>query len=205
MEKRYGFFGGSFNPVTNAHINLANLIVEKYNLDKVIFVPMGDKYNKQDLISEKDRYDMLKLATKNQEKLEVSDIELNLPCALTMLQAFKKIQEKYSDVKPYFIIGADNLNKLISLSDFEILAENYEYIVIKRNDIQINEIIASNPILKRFKDHFNILEENPYKQISSTKVRELIDNEISVLNDMIPNEVYAYIVNKKIYKTNMKK
>ena len=129
---------------------------------------------------------------------------MNLPCALTMLQAFMKIEEKYSNVKPYFIIGADNLNKLISLPDFEILAKNYEYIVIKRNDIQINEKIASNPILRRFKDHFNILEENPYEQISSTKVRKSINNEILTLDDMIPDEVYEYIVNKKIYKTNMK-
>lgn len=204
MEKRYGFFGGSFNPVTNAHLNLANLIAEKYNLDKVVFVPMGDKYNKQDLISEKDRYEMLKLATNSKEKLEVSDIELNLPYALTMLQAFKKIEEKYSDVKPYFIIGADNLNKLISLPDFEILAKNYEYIVIKRNDIRIKDKISENSVLKRFKDHFNILEENPYEQISSTEVRKLINNEDLISNDMIPSEVYEYIVNKNIYKTNMK-
>lgn len=204
MEKKYGFFGGSFNPVTNAHLNLANLIVEKYNLDKVVFVPMGDKYNKQDLISEKDRYEMLKLATNSKEKLEVSDIELNLPYALTMLQAFKKIEEKYSDVKPYFIIGADNLNKLISLPDFEILAKNYEYIVIKRNDIRIKDKISENSVLKRFKDHFNILEENPYEQISSTEVRKLINNEELTSNDMIPYEVYEYIVNKNIYKTNMK-
>lgn len=204
MEKKYGFFGGSFNPVTNAHLNLANLIVEKYNLDKVVFVPMGDKYNKQDLISEKDRYEMLKLATNSKEKLEVSDIELNLPYALTMLQAFKRIEEKYSDVKPYFIIGADNLNKLISLPDFEILAKNYEYIVIKRNDIMIKDKISENPVLRRFKDHFNILEENPYEQISSSKVRKLINNEKLTSNDMIPSEVYEYIVNKNIYKTNMK-
>lgn len=204
MEKRYGFFGGSFNPVTNAHLNLANLIAEKYNLDKVVFVPMGDKYNKQDLISEKDRYEMLKLATENQEKLEVSDIELNLPYALTMLQAFMRIEEKYSNVKAYFIIGADNLNKLISLPDFEILAKNYEYIVIKRNDIRIKDKISENPVLRRFKDHFNILEENPYEQISSSKVRKLINNEKLTSNDMIPSEVYEYIVNKNIYKTNMK-
>lgn len=204
MEKRYGFFGGSFNPVTNAHLNLANLIAEKYNLDKVVFVPMGDKYNKQELISEKDRYEMLKLATENQEKLEVSDIELNLPYALTMLQAFMRIEEKYSNVKAYFIIGADNLNKLISLPDFEILAKNYEYIVIKRNDIRIKDKISENSVLKRFKDHFNILEENPYEQISSSKVRKLINNEVLTSNDMIPNEVYKYIANKNIYKTNMK-
>lgn len=45
MEK-YGFFGGSFNPVTKAHIELAEEIANKYGLDKVIFVPVGDKYNK---------------------------------------------------------------------------------------------------------------------------------------------------------------
>ncbi len=113
MEKRYGFFGGCFNPVTNAHINLANLVLEKYNLDKVVFVPMGDKYQKQDLASEQHRFKMLKIATKNQENLEVSDIELNLPNALTMLEAFRKIKENYKDIKPYFVIGADNLIKLI--------------------------------------------------------------------------------------------
>lgn len=201
MEKRYGFFGGSFNPVTNAHLNLANLIVEKYNLDRFVFVPMGDNYKKDGLASEKDRYEMLKLAIKNQEKLEVSDIELNLPYALTMLQAFKKIQEKYSDVKPYFIIGADNLNKLINLPDFEILAKNYEYIIIKRNNIQIKDEISGNSVLKRFKKNFNILEENPYEQISSTKVRELIqDDKKGVLQNMIQEEIYKYILNNNLYE-----
>lgn len=202
MEKRYGFFGGSFNPVTNAHINLANIIIEKYNLDKVIFVPMGDKYKKQGLASEKDRYNMLKLATKNQEKLEVSDIELNLPYELTMLQAFKMIQKEYSDVNPYFIIGADNLEKLITVSDFEELIENYQYIIIKRNDVPICEKITSRPILRHFKGHLNILEENPYEHISSTKVRNLLENDYSdlVVTKMISEEVYEYIINKNIYK-----
>lgn len=200
MEKRYGFFGGSFNPVTNAHLNLANLIIEKYNLDKIVFVPMGDKYNKKDLISEKARYEMLKLATKDQEKIEVSAIELNLPNALTMLQAFRKIQEEYNDVKSYFIIGADNLDKLINSQDFEKLAKNYEYIVITRNDIQIKDKIALNPILKRFKTHFNILEENPYNQISSTEVRKVIrEGKEEVLENMIPKEIHEYILKNNLY------
>ena len=124
MKKRYGFFGGCFNPVTSAHLNLANLIVKKYNLDKLVFVPMGNSYQKQDLIDETHRYEMLKCATKPYEKLEVSDIELNLAQALTMLQAFEEIQQKFVGVEPYFIIGADNLTKLIHLPDFETLAKN---------------------------------------------------------------------------------
>ena len=54
--KKYGFFGGSFNPVTKAHVDLALEIVKMFNMDKVIFVPVGDNYNKKGLINEKHRY-----------------------------------------------------------------------------------------------------------------------------------------------------
>lgn len=199
MKKRYGFFGGCFNPVTNAHIKLANLIVEKYNLDKLVFVPMGNNYQKQDLIDENHRYEMVKCAIKPYEKLEVSNIELNLSQSLTMLQAFETIQKQYQDSENYFIIGADNLMKLIHLPDFEILAKNYQYIVIERGICTAKNEISSNPILTRFKTHFNLLEDNPYEQISSTQVRKQIQNETEILQ-MIPKEVYEYIKTNKLYK-----
>lgn len=200
MKKRYGFFGGCFNPVTNAHINLANLVVEKYNLDKLIFVPMGNKYQKQDLIEEKYRYEMLKIIVKSYEKLEVSDIELNLQESLTMLQAFEEIQKQYKDSENYFIIGADNLTKLMNLPELENLAKNYQYIVIERETCTSADEIASNPILMRFKAHFNLLEDNPYKQISSTEVRKLLqEKQEKEISQMIPKEVYEYIKENELY------
>ena len=39
---RIGFYGGSFNPPTKAHIELAKKVIKECNLDKVIFVPVGD-------------------------------------------------------------------------------------------------------------------------------------------------------------------
>lgn len=199
MEK-YGFFGGSFNPVTNAHLNLAKLILDKYDLDKVVFVPVGDKYKKQELASEKHRYEMLKIASEDYDKIEVSDVELNLEKALTTLEAFQKIEKEYREVKPYFIIGADNIFKMIENLDFEILAQNYEYIIIERNDIRIKELITSNPILNRFSTHFHILEDNPYEQISSTKVRMVLKNEKEKeAQTMIPKKVYEYIKENKLY------
>ena len=48
--KRMGFFGGSFNPPTYAHINIAKASIEKLGLDKFFFVPVGNLYNKPDLI-----------------------------------------------------------------------------------------------------------------------------------------------------------
>lgn len=200
MNQRYGFFGGCFNPVTKAHLNLASQVVERFNLDKLVFVPMGDKYQKQDLANEQARYEMLKIATKSNEKLDVSNIELHLPYALTMLQAFQKIQEAYPKVAPYFIMGADNIEKLINLPNFEILVQSYNYIILERDNIPIREYFASNPILKRFRTRFNILTYNPYKQISSTEVRRLLksNNENKVV-EMLVEEVYEYIKENKIY------
>lgn len=200
MQEKYGFFGGSFNPVTNAHLNIAKLVQQKYNLDKVVFVPMGDNYPKLELAKEEYRYEMLKIAIDREDMLEVSDIELNLPNSLTMLQAFEKIQKQYTGIKPYFIIGADNLNKLVSLDDFEILARNYNFIVIGRNSINIQEKISLNPILERFKAHFNILEDNPYENISATNVRNALKNgNSSDISNIIPHEVEEYIRKNNIY------
>lgn len=200
MQEKYGFFGGSFNPVTNAHLNIAKLVQEKYKLDKVVFVPMGDHYPKLELAKEEHRYEMLKIATNKEDKLEVSDIELNLPNSLTMLQAFEKIQKRYIGIKAYFIIGADNLNKLVSLGDFEILAGNYEFIVIGRNSINIQEKISLNPILERFKTHFNILEDNPYENMSATSVRNALKSgSNSDISNIIPREVEEYIRKNNIY------
>ena len=47
---KIGFFGGGFNPISNVHINIAeNLVMDNY-IDKVMFVPVGDLYNKKGLI-----------------------------------------------------------------------------------------------------------------------------------------------------------
>ncbi len=66
---RIGFFGGSFNPPTNAHINLAKRALEECELDKVIFVPIGDFYEKAGLVSGKHRYNMLKIACERYKEL----------------------------------------------------------------------------------------------------------------------------------------
>ena len=53
-------FGGSFNPPANSHISLAKQVLENNsNIEKVIFVPVNVKYNKEGLASNEDRFFML--------------------------------------------------------------------------------------------------------------------------------------------------
>ena len=93
--KKYGFFGGSFNPITNAHIQIALNILKRYNLDKIIFVPVGNNYQKAELIDEKHRYNMIKIAIQDYKTLQVSDIELNSKKDYKAIDIFKIIKQKY--------------------------------------------------------------------------------------------------------------
>lgn len=197
MEK-YGFFGGSFNPVTKAHVELANEIVKKIKLDKLIFVPMGDNYNKKELISEEHRYNMLKIATQEYDKLEVSDIELDQNRNLTTLEAFCKIEEKYHDVDKYYIMGADNLYKIIQSQECKTLVENYKYILIERKSINCKELIETNETLNKYKDHFVLIENEKHSNTSASNVRKDLVNNKSTSN-MIDQNVLDYIKINKLY------
>lgn len=87
------------------------------------------------------------------------------------------------------------------MPDFERLVKSYQYIIIEREqEVSVQEQIVSNPVLRRFNTHFNILEHNPYKNISSTEVRTNIKNRNEqAIQQMIPKDVYEYIKEKNLY------
>ena len=77
-KKIIGVFCGSFNPPLYSHLSLAEQLLNE-GLDKIIFVPVSTKYNKENLALNKHRYEMLKLVCNKNPNFEVSDIEFNLP------------------------------------------------------------------------------------------------------------------------------
>ena len=74
---KIGFYGGCFNPPTKAHVVLAKKAIDNCKLDKVVFVPVGDLYQKEKLEKGIHRFEMLKIASQDENRLEVSDIEIN--------------------------------------------------------------------------------------------------------------------------------
>ncbi len=148
MQKlKVGFFGGSFNPPTNVHINLANELITKRVLDKVIFVPVGDYYQKQDLIPAIHRYNMLKIACKGVESLEVENIACIHHDKLFATDTFELIYKKYhKEIEIYFIMGSDNFKKMPSWKNYEEIKDKYKYIVLDRT-----EDISSTDIRNKIK------------------------------------------------------
>lgn len=203
--QKIGFFGGSFNPPTYAHLEVAKTALKQLNLDKVFFVPVGNLYNKPDLIDERHRYTMLKLACKDENKIDVEDIELNQNKNLSTIDAFKLISDKYKNVESYFIMGADNFKKLPNWKDSNELIENYKYIVFERKDnthkdLELEQYIMNNEVLNKNKNNFNILTLKKFDEINSGIIRNYIKQaEYSKCNKYTIQEVIEYIKKNNLY------
>lgn len=196
---KIGFFGGSFNPPTIAHMELALDAIKNKKLDKVVFVPVGDYYEKRDLINESHRYNMLKEMTKGINNLNVSDIELNRNEKLYAIDIFKIITEQYINDEIYFIMGADNFKSILEWKDGVSLIQNYKYIIITRKDSDIRNIIEKEPLLKENKDNFYILNNEEYLNMSSTEVRDLIRKNKDI-DKYVEKKVKDYINNNNLYR-----
>ena len=199
MEKDViAVFGGSFNPLTNAHINLAKQILEEYTIiDKIIFVPVSTKYNKDGLASDIDRYNMLKNVCESNKKMEVSSIELDTEKQLYTIETLNKIQEQNPNKKVAFILGTDNLKELPTWHNVEKILETYKILVIKRNNDNIQKIIERNSTLLKYKNSFIKLKNIEQIDLSSTEIREKVKNNEDITK-LVPEEIINEI--KKIYK-----
>lgn len=168
---RVGIFGGSFNPPHEMHRLIAlNLIQDGY-LDKVIYVPTGDLYQKSNLISARDRYQMLHLMTASNSHLEVSNYELKNHVIYTY-QTLDYFKKTYPDDEIYFICGTDNLKELDTWKNSPYLLKNYKFIAIPRNHDNVEEI------LEKYLGETSIIIANiPYNPISSTEIRNMLKKD----------------------------
>ena len=176
MEK-IGFFGGCFNPPTNIHIKIANDLIKQGKLDKVIFVPVNDYYNKPDLAKATHRLNMLKLAIKGRSGLKVDDVEIKENKKLFAIDAFEIIGDSPRATKCrkrdiFMIMGSDNYNKMPTWKDYEKIKDKYNFIVIDRDE----------------------------KEISSTEIRKMIRNNDKKVMEYLSKEVYNYIIKNELYK-----
>lgn len=154
----------------------------------MIFVPVGNYYEKDDLIDAKHRYNMLKLAIEH--KMDVEEIALESKIKLYASDTFELIKEKYIKDDIFFIMGSDNFRKMPTWKNYEKLITNYNIIVIERERKKI-----------RYENSKNIIEYIPEKlaEINSTKIRQMIKNKQEDVKIYLNTKVYEYIKKNNLY------
>lgn len=97
IRRKTALFFGSFNPVHNGHLMLANYLVEYGGLDDLWFVvsPHNPFKDKETLLDDRHRLRMLELAVEGDERFEVSDIEFYMPKPSYTIDTLVRLSERY--------------------------------------------------------------------------------------------------------------
>ena len=197
-KTKVAIFGGSFNPPLNSHINLAKKIIEQNIAGEIIFVPVNSKYNKQGLISNEHRYNMLKLCCEEGKNLSVSRIEIDSERQLYTIETLEKIQKNYPEKEIIYVLGTDNLKSLDKWKDVQTLLSKFKIVVIQRNNDNIDQIILENLILVKYKEAFIQMGNEDYRNFSSTDARDLI-GQGKEYKEFVSDKTYKYIKTNKLY------
>lgn len=188
---KIGIFGGSFNPPHVMHKNLALYLIKNKYLDKVIYVPTGNKYVKKDLIDVKYRLEMLKLMVEDINGLEVSAYERKKTLIYTYqtLDYFKKL---YPNDEIYFVCGSDNLKEIKSWKNYKYILDNYKLLVVKRSNDDIEKMVGN--LKSKNVIAVNILCNIP---ISSSIIRKNI--QLNQNFEGVDLKIKKYIEKKNLY------
>lgn len=187
---RIGIFGGSFNPPHKMHKNIAIFLLQNNYIDKVIYVPTGNKYNKKDLIEAKYRLKMLEIMTRNDNRMNTSNYEIKNTLTYTYqtLDYFKSI---YPNDEIYFICGSDNLKEITTWKNYKYILNNYKLLVIKRNNDNLDEII------KNLDNKGIVIIKINSNDTSSSTIRK--DLKSGKDNPNIDEDILKYIKKEKLY------
>ena len=195
-------FGGSFDPIHLGHLHLAELIREEFDLDEVIFMPLGQPPHKtlSSNISSDQRFEMVELATNSNTYFKASRLEIDRAGYTYTAHTLGEVRESLSPgTTLYFIIGADSLTQMHNWKTPEQLFRLCEIIAISRQGIDDEKISsAMTALADEFGAKIHLINKPTYP-ISSTDIRNRIKAGLSI-NYFVPSAVLEYINKNRLYQ-----
>lgn len=193
---RTGIMGGTFNPVHNAHLLIAELTREEFKLDRIIFMTGGNPPHKDGAIFPQHRFNMTHIAIEGNERFIDDDFEINRSEKSYTANTLEYLKEKYPDDELFFIVGEDSLEDLPTWYEPERILEMCSLLVFPRKS---HETLMGT--LNKMTDKFGkrILPISaPVIGLSSTDIRNRIRDGKTV-KYMIPDRVIEYIKQHNLY------
>jgi nicotinate-nucleotide adenylyltransferase len=219
---RIGIMGGTFNPIHNAHLNIAEEAREALGLNEVVFVPAAVPPHKEVEyhVTAEHRLKMVELAVASNPYFKVSDIELTLPRPSYSVKTVEVFQEKYGKkAELFFLTGMDSflevdtwhaVDRLIGMCDFvTTFRPGTDYEVLTRHkflheiDVVMLEALQQNMRevgkMEMISGRYLWLVSSLGMDISSTEIRRRVKARHSV-KYLLPEPVESYIIQNGLYK-----
>ncbi len=195
LRGRVGLFGGTFNPLHNAHILVARTALEQFELSRVIFIPAGIPPHKRlpNGVTKEDRYRMVKAAVECEDGFSVSRIEIDREGPSYTIDTIRALKDDYPE-GICFIVGADRLLEIDTWKEAEELLASVPFIIAPRPGVPLSAF--REPPFDRASIH---PLDMPEIDLSSTSLREMV-REGEGIDRFVPAEVAAYIIEHGLYR-----
>lgn len=196
---KLGIFGGTFDPIHNAHLYIAESarVVEK--LDKVLFVPANKQHYRDTAhASIEHRCAMILGAIASNPRFELDDTDLRDDATGYTADLLPRLHERYPQAAFTFIIGADSLVNAAWVRFDEVLDALERFVIAPRPGVRadaLGRVLEAVPA--RLRDRVSSLNV-PEVPESSSSIRTLLSQGRTV-RYLVPEAVWRYIVAQKLY------
>ncbi len=200
---RIGILGGTFNPVHIGHLIIAEEVYYRHGLSRVVFIPAGIPPHKgaENLTEAHHRYEMVKLATKDNDHFEVSDEEVSREGKSFTIDTVDANPERYGkDSGLHLIVGMDTVNELPTWKDIKRLSTLCRIVVVNRPGNTLANLDQLIPVMgkEKVEEIKRIHVEIPPIGISSTDIRNRLKKGLHT-RYIVPPEVRQYIEKHGLY------
>ena len=197
---RIGIYGGTFNPIHNTHIDIAEAALKQFSLDKVYFLVAGNPPHKDtaETIPDACRLDMVKLAIEDEPGIDIDVREIYRTGKSYSYISFTEIKKEHPEDDIFFIMGSDSLLYFKNWVMPEVISQCADILVAPRlgDDMAVlNDAI--NECKSLFLGDFALID---YKAngLASSVIRNDFYKDDSVRNWLNP-KVEEYIIDHNLY------
>ncbi len=196
IMKRIGLFGGTFNPIHNGHLQLAEGALKLFKLDNLYFIPTGKSYHKEVtyMPETKDRLKILELALADYDKFLISDCDIKRDGPTYTVDTIADMKKIETDARFFWIMGSDALLEILKWKDIENIAKITTFLVALRHGDSKHRVEIFRDTLPSFLEAKVLLFEWPIQSISSNEIKKNMINK-----KYLPEKVYEYIKLKGLY------
>lgn len=227
LRWRIGVYGGTFDPVHNGHLNVAEAVLNAFALDRIFFVPaFTPPHKRKRMISSPfHRMAMLALATADSPKMFVSTVELEAPSRPYTIETLERLRAEFQPARLFFVMGADSFGDVTSWREYEAILSEYDVVVATRpgyrgrdgddgaqNDERTVGSLApqlrgrivdlrggAHPSDEDLKSSRIYLTDYVSIDVSATGIRESVEEGRSI-EGLVPPSVAAYIEKYRLYQ-----
>ena len=200
VEMNIGVLGGTFDPVHNGHLIVAEEVKTRLNLAEIIFVPAGQPWLKADrpISPAEHRLQMLRLAIVDKPYFKLSSIEIERTGPSYTVDTITELREQLgSEDELFFILGWDSLAELPQWREPSRLIKMCYLVAVPRPGYPRPKLKALEVIIRGLSQRVMLMKK-PEIDISASAIRERVARGLSIRH-LVPEPVNRYIKEHKLY------